>query len=87
MAERYAFPFVRKVLVVSIALWTVACASMFWSMHNSSRGLVVFFLILYAIPTAVMLGLFTISWWYAGKEPAPPAPKRRIKASNKGKKA
>jgi hypothetical protein len=87
MAERYTFPFVRKVLMVSIALWTVGCASMFWSMHNSSRRLVVFFLILYAVPTAAIFGVFTISWWYARKEPPPPAPKRRIKASNKGKKA
>jgi hypothetical protein len=82
MAERYAFPFVRKVLVVSIVLWTVACASMYWSMHNSSRGLLVFFLILYCVPAAVMLGLFTVSWWYAGKEPAPRVPKRGTKASN-----
>jgi hypothetical protein len=86
MAERYDYPFVKKVMIVSIAMWTAGCAYMYWTMPHTSRGIVPFFLILYAIPLAIMLGLLSISRWYYIKDPTPPPRRRGKKAPPQVKK-
>ena len=86
MADRFAYPFVRKVMMISIALWTSACALMYWTMPSTSRGkTTAVFLVIYLVPLAVMLGLLQISRWYEGKFPTPP-PKRKSKRPQKSRK-
>jgi hypothetical protein len=86
MEDKYAFPFVRKVMVVAVGVWTAACAYMYWTMPNTSRGLFAFFVFVYGFPVTIMLGLLAISWWFARNEPIEPVHRGVRKAPSKGKK-
>jgi hypothetical protein len=86
MAGFRDYPFVKKVVALIVALWTVACVCMYWSMHDSSPRLLPVFLVLYFVPTGMILGLLAISRWHAAHEPLQPAPKRGARAPAKGKK-
>jgi hypothetical protein len=78
MAERYEYPFVKKVMLVAIVLWTGACGYMYWSMPRSSQQIRIFFLILYLLPSSMMLVLLAVSRWYAIH--GAPAPLRGLAA-------
>ena len=53
--------------------------------YLAGKTTAVFFLVIYLVPLAVMLGLLQISRWYEGKFPTPP-PKRKSKRPQKSRK-
>jgi hypothetical protein len=70
------FRVVRKVVPIFSALWTVACVAMFWSMHNSSRAMIILYVVLGGVFNALLWVLFMISW-YLEKMMAPRGAKAR----------
>ena len=84
MAVPGGFSRVKKAVIIFCTLWTVACVAMFWSMHNSSRAMIYFFIALTAVPHALMCGLVLVAR-YVEKLTAPLAPRRRTGARHKDK--
>jgi len=77
-------PSVTKVVAVISALWAIACAVMFWSMHYSSRTAIFYYLMLAGVPIALMWVLVMVAR-RLDKRTRPPEPKRRITASGRDK--
>ena len=57
MGKFNEFPFIRKSVAIFTVFWAVACSAMYWSMRNSPRGTLLFFIILGAVPIALAWGL------------------------------
>jgi len=87
VAEPAGLPLIRKLVAVLIALWTVASAAIFWSIHNSPRATIYFFLILAGLPIVMMLGLLMIARYFEKTIPPVERRRRRIKATGRDKKA
>lgn len=85
MAVPGGIPRLRKTIAIFSVLWTTACVGMFWSMHSSSRKLIIFFLILVAVPNALLWSILMISS-YAEKLTASRAPVHRATGRGKPKK-
>jgi Na+/melibiose symporter-like transporter len=60
MAAREGFARIKKVLAIVGALWTIACAAMFWSWGDHSGDVFLFCLILAAVPIAAAWGLLWV---------------------------
>jgi hypothetical protein len=85
MARFEGYSNARKAVVASIVLWTIACAAMFWAMHNSSRAMITIFLVVAGVPIAAMFGLLLVSR-YLDKVTAPREPWRGVTGTGRGKK-
>ena len=67
-------------------LSTVACAVMFWSMHNSSPAMIRFFLLLAGVPNVLLWGLLMLSWYFEKVMPSPKPKRRNPPTKKRGKK-
>ncbi len=76
---------VKKVVAAFSALWMIACAAMYWSMHYSSWVMIIFFVLLAGAPIAFMWGLLMLAR-YLEKVTALPEPKRGLVATKRSKK-
>ncbi len=85
MARFEGYSNAKKVVGASIALWTITCAVTFWAMHNTSRAMIILFLVLAGVPIAAMLALLMVSR-YLDRVTAPSEPWRPITAAGRGKK-
>lgn len=65
------FRLIRKVVAIFSVLLTLAFAFMFWSMHNSSRTMIIFFLKLAGAANALLWGLLMVSWYFEKGMPSP----------------
>jgi hypothetical protein len=74
----------KKAITVFSVLWTTACAGMFWSMHTSSRKMIIFFIILAGVPNVLLWGVLMIGHYTERMtERHAPVPRDKAKGSPK----
>ncbi len=61
MAVPGGIPRLKKAITIFSVLWTTACAGMFWSMHTSSRKMIIFFIVLAGVPNLLLWGVLMIA--------------------------
>ena len=85
MAKEFNVPSIKKVVTVLSVLWPIACATMLWSMHYFTRTLILFFLMLAAVPIVVSWVLVLVSR-HLEKRTTPSWVRSKVSARDRAKK-